>query len=797
MAAPQLVVRVAANLSEMKANMAEGVSQIETYTSALKTASNAYDGSRVVTQANAAAAAIQNAGGVTALTSSEMAKANAIFTQASEKMQLMGQGASFQGQSFAKLAEQTKATTQETSSFEKGLERVGERMAEFFAIREVLNFSKELLESTAALEDLHLATGISTEGIQRLSYVASEYGISQESITRAVETFSSKLATGDASASFAVNKLGLNVRDLIALGPEKAFISFADAASGVADPMDKAAIYTEAFGGRLGRTLIALGDVSQAMKDVPQTAIISDVTIQSAHDFDVVLEHLETNAKALAAESIGGIVSGTTLLSGSLNIFGQAIMAANSALSDHSKALGEHGKDVVLAVSHEQLLANALKELRVDAIAPLTEEQKTNIDALNKGGVALKEIAQLVDSNTMAVKEYIDAKKESTRIEAQTTEAHEKLIAQMKASADAFYATDVERATIAANLKYDTAVTEAKKKKIVDESYYHDLAELRDADVERAKIDGAALSKSSLEQLETTRDKFDATYAAMDASGLNFSLAERTRWGLLRDAAHDAVYGIQIDVGALESHSIEHLQDLYNNAEATFEEMTTSGLHFTRETIDHFRDLRDKALDALHNIKDSAVDAGQAVSDSFGGATKKAAADIKSLATALSAVEPALPPGGSATYDMSTQAGFDRYFRENTAAEITAAGLQAHIAPSWFTNGKTLQDAIELGFIDPYAWWKQHPLGFAEGVQNFGGGMALVGERGPEIVNLPRGSDVIPNHALGAMGGMTVNVYVSGAIVGTQTQLAQLVGEAFMAQQRGSGQRFPVTMQGR
>lgn len=35
---------------------------------------------------------------------------------------------------------------------------------------------------------------------------------------------------------------------------------------------------------------------------------------------------------------------------------------------------------------------------------------------------------------------------------------------------------------------------------------------------------------------------------------------------------------------------------------------------------------------------------------------------------------------------------------------------------------------------------------FAMGVENFGGGIALVGERGPELVNLPTGSDVIPNH---------------------------------------------------
>lgn len=42
--------------------------------------------------------------------------------------------------------------------------------------------------------------------------------------------------------------------------------------------------------------------------------------------------------------------------------------------------------------------------------------------------------------------------------------------------------------------------------------------------------------------------------------------------------------------------------------------------------------------------------------------------------------------------------------------------------------------------------------GFADGVTNFSGGVALVGERGPELVHLPRGSDVIPNHQINGSG---------------------------------------------
>jgi hypothetical protein len=43
--------------------------------------------------------------------------------------------------------------------------------------------------------------------------------------------------------------------------------------------------------------------------------------------------------------------------------------------------------------------------------------------------------------------------------------------------------------------------------------------------------------------------------------------------------------------------------------------------------------------------------------------------------------------------------------------------------------------------------------GFANGTNNAPGGLALVGERGPEIVNLPRGSQVLPNHIVNARSG--------------------------------------------
>ena len=56
---------------------------------------------------------------------------------------------------------------------------------------------------------------------------------------------------------------------------------------------------------------------------------------------------------------------------------------------------------------------------------------------------------------------------------------------------------------------------------------------------------------------------------------------------------------------------------------------------------------------------------------------------------------------------------------------------------------------------------------FANGTKFAPGGLALVGERGPEIVDLPMGSQVIPNHELDSIGGQTTqyvtNYYGPGA----------------------------------
>lgn len=63
-----------------------------------------------------------------------------------------------------------------------------------------------------------------------------------------------------------------------------------------------------------------------------------------------------------------------------------------------------------------------------------------------------------------------------------------------------------------------------------------------------------------------------------------------------------------------------------------------------------------------------------------------------------------------------------------------------------------LAEQVQYAELMNYAKKNNIP-GFASGVTNFSGGLAMVGERGPELVNLPSGSNVYPN---GSGGGPSI-----------------------------------------
>ena len=90
------------------------------------------------------------------------------------------------------------------------------------------------------------------------------------------------------------------------------------------------------------------------------------------------------------------------------------------------------------------------------------------------------------------------------------------------------------------------------------------------------------------------------------------------------------------------------------------------------------------------------------------------------------------------------------------------------------------------------------PVPLASGVRNFGGGLAMVGERGPELVSLPRGSDVYTasdtrRMTAGGGGGITINNLNVTSPLGTPQQIADAVRTALVQLER-TGRMRRVTV---
>jgi hypothetical protein len=178
------------------------------------------------------------------------------------------------------------------------------------------------------------------------------------------------------------------------------------------------------------------------------------------------------------------------------------------------------------------------------------------------------------------------------------------------------------------------------------------------------------------------------------------------------------------------------------------------------------------AIDAaLARTKDVAVETGDAAVSAFTEWNESIMSVTRALDGAIKSekeLHAERERGNSTQFDLSTESG----------RAAVPEGIRV-----WLHDGYSLAQAAQIDFLmrwglpinanDPlFAQKGPRVPGFASGVENFAGGLALVGERGPELVNLPGGSDVIP---MGRGGGMVNNFYLIDNSENLARKTAQMI----------------------
>lgn len=171
-----------------------------------------------------------------------------------------------------------------------------------FGLQTLVSFTGELLRMGDQIVKVADRTGLTTDQVQRLQYVANQSGNTIEDLTSAIGQMQDRLASGDASAVAALKSLNLSFDELARMDPYSQMIAISEAIAKVPNPANQAQIAMDLF----GRTGIAiLPTIKAGMLDVAAAApLMSEATVRSLDAAGDALDDLKMRLKVWAASGI-------------------------------------------------------------------------------------------------------------------------------------------------------------------------------------------------------------------------------------------------------------------------------------------------------------------------------------------------------------------------------------------------------------------------------------------------------------------------------------------------------------
>ena len=196
------------------------------------------------------------------------------------------------------------------------------------------------------LMNLSKETGMTVESVSALKRIAEDTGVSMDAVSggvRKMQRFLISAAEGSKEAQSRLVGLGLSLKELMQLSPEKQFDRFADAIDAIPNPTVKAAIAMDVFG-KSGTALLPVLEGGSAQMRKTRTELEELGLVMSS----------ETAAKAAALDDafdrLGGVLGGlrnalagaiAPVVTGISQAITQSIASVNRWIKAHSDLIAK------------------------------------------------------------------------------------------------------------------------------------------------------------------------------------------------------------------------------------------------------------------------------------------------------------------------------------------------------------------------------------------------------------------------------------------------------------------------
>jgi len=180
----------------------------------------------------------------------------------------MGDAAKEAGDKTDTLSSKTAQVGKQTSDAGSSMDLLTKSVMQYVSYAAIGAAIDRSIEFGSAVNDLSARTGIGTDALQSLGFVAEQTGSSMETMARAVTFLDKTLEGGGKKASDAVRDLGLSTSELLTLSPEDRFRAVASAIGQIGSDSEQAQAAVALFG-RSGAELIPMfEEVAKGAEDV-------------------------------------------------------------------------------------------------------------------------------------------------------------------------------------------------------------------------------------------------------------------------------------------------------------------------------------------------------------------------------------------------------------------------------------------------------------------------------------------------------------------------------------------------
>lgn len=266
-----IVVKWADNTKDLAANLKACTDAITATKASVDKLVQSLGGDKLITAAHRMVAAIGEIGGAEKLTNAERDRTNALLDKAIQKYTALGKEAPAAMKALEletrKVEDATKGAVSPTEAWAAALGNVKTVMGALgvgVSIGAIVGLTKSVvssaLETASALTDLANKTGLSTETIQRMQFVAKQSGTDMTVFADAAFKLGVNLQEGTAKAREGAQALGLDWHALRAASPDEQFNQVVQALEAMEDPQKRNAAAVALFGKTAKEILPAIVD---------------------------------------------------------------------------------------------------------------------------------------------------------------------------------------------------------------------------------------------------------------------------------------------------------------------------------------------------------------------------------------------------------------------------------------------------------------------------------------------------------------------------------------------------------